>query len=340
MLPHREELAITAVAMAISTTAMGRRVVITCSVLTALVLVAEAALRLSGLGDPVLLQADASCQYLMRPNQDHFRFFVHTHINAKGMRSEPIPTKKQPGCYRLLFVGDSITYGTTYVDQNAIFSEVLHRELPAILHRSVEVLNASASTWGIGNELAYIQSRGIFDSNRVILVLNDGDMGQATSKVGDVGSQLYFEKPLCALCELAQHYERRGRADRGSTVADDAEERAKNLRRLDIFRAFVNAHGAKMIILFVPFRKDVKSPESSVIQAELAGWATQNQIPVIDATPLLAQLSINDASIDGGIHLSVKGNQAVAKSFERSVSTLGFEIVTRARWMRNESNTP
>jgi hypothetical protein len=289
-------------------------------VLVSLVLIAEGALRLIGLGDPVLLQPDGRCGYVLRPNQAHFRFLAHTRINAESMRSEPIAAQKPPGSYRLMFVGDSIAYGTTMVDQDAIFVEVLHRDLPAILHRPVEVLNASASAWAIDNELAYIESRGIFQSDRVILVLNDGDLDQRMSTVNDVGNALYFEKPSCALCELIHHYASRTRVDKGSVVESDAGQREKNLKSLTVFRDYVYAHNSGMIILFVPFRRDVKSPSSRVIQTELTSWARQNEVPVIDATPLLAQLSVKEASVDGGTHLSVKGNQPVAKSFEQSLA--------------------
>jgi nucleoside 2-deoxyribosyltransferase len=152
-----------------------------------------------------------------------------------------------------MFVGDSIAYGTTMVDQDAIFVEVLHRELPAILHCRVEVLNASASAWAIDNELAYIESRGIFQSDRVILVLNDGDLDQRVSTVNDVGSALYFEKPACAFCELVHHYASRARADKGSVVESDAGQREKNLKSLTVFRDYVYAHNSGMILLFVQF---------------------------------------------------------------------------------------
>lgn len=275
--------------------------------LIGLTVMAEGGLRLLGLGDPVLLQPDKQCGYVPRTNQAHFRFLKHTLINAEGMRSGPIAAPRTPGSYRLMFVGDSIAYGTTMVDQDAIFSEVLHRELPAILHHPVEVLNAAASAWAIDNELAYIQSRGIFQSDRVILVLNDGDLDQRMSTVNDVGTALYFEKPACAVCELVHHYTSRARADKGSVVVSDAGQREKNLESLSAFREYVDAHNSRMILLFVPFRRDIRARGSRVIQIELTDWASRNKVPVIDATPGLAQLSIKEASVDGGTHLSVKG---------------------------------
>jgi hypothetical protein len=51
--------------------------------LVALVLIAEGAFRLIGLGDPVLLQSDGRCGYVLRPNQAHFRFLAHPDQRGK-----------------------------------------------------------------------------------------------------------------------------------------------------------------------------------------------------------------------------------------------------------------
>ena len=91
--------------------------------------VCEAILRFGfGLGNPILIEPDAACAYILKPDQDVIRFSVHTHINHYGMRSDELPSQRAAGALRLLFVGDSITYGTTRVDQREIFTEILHRE--------------------------------------------------------------------------------------------------------------------------------------------------------------------------------------------------------------------
>lgn len=284
----------------------------------ALLLVAEGVLRVVGIGDPVLLRADPCCGYLLRPNQDHFRFFVHTRVNSHSMRCDEFSEKKAPRVYRVMFLGDSMTYGTTRVNQSDIFTEVLHRELPSILHRPVEVLNASANAWAIGNELGYLESHGLFSADSVVLVLNNGDLTQPTSEVSDVGSTLHFEKPACALCELLGRYRKRAKRDSGSNELDDPSQARKNLKLLDELRDFVLARGSRMLILFVPFPHDLKRANLVLLQPALSGWARDHDVKIIDATASLAPLSIRQASVDGGTHLSVEGNRAVANCFERA----------------------
>src|SRR5205085_2864502 len=111
-------------------------------------------------------------------NQRISRFFCRNDINSAGMRSEPIRTPKPSDELRIMFVGDSVLYGMTHVDQSKIATTILARELPTQLHRPVEVLNASAGGWAIGNEVGYLRSRGTFQSDVVVFVLNTYDMGQ------------------------------------------------------------------------------------------------------------------------------------------------------------------
>src|SRR5581483_5695589 len=156
-------------------------------VLAAIVVCTEGALRfVLGLGDPVLIAPDAACSYITKPDQRIFRFFVHTYINHYGMRSQDVSPERPPAVERVLFVGDSLTYGTTHVDQKNLFTQIVGRGLPSILHERVEVLNASANGWGPDNEWAWVRSRGIFQSNYVLLVLNDGDLTQPRSRIDEV----------------------------------------------------------------------------------------------------------------------------------------------------------
>src|SRR5437868_2879749 len=128
-----------------------------------LLVIIELALRLVlGLGSPVLYRPDPACGYLPAPDQHLTRFFCRNDINSFGMRSPEVRPTKAPGVLRVLFLGDSITYGTTFVDQSQIFTSLLVPRLRAKVGREVEVLNASAGAWAIGNELGYLQSRGTF----------------------------------------------------------------------------------------------------------------------------------------------------------------------------------
>jgi hypothetical protein len=139
-----------------------------------------------GLGRPILYELDPACGYFTQPHQDTRRLFARTATNGFGMRSPEFTMEKPSGTLRLLFLGDSITYGTTQVDQDDIFAELVRKDLSMKLHRRVEEINASANAWVISNEDGFLESRGTYNSDYVLLVLNSGDLDQPFSRFSDV----------------------------------------------------------------------------------------------------------------------------------------------------------
>jgi lysophospholipase L1-like esterase len=292
--------------------------------LIALACVSEGLLRfVLGLGNPALIAPDAACGYILKPDQKLYRFFVHTHINHYGMRSEEVPSMRTSGTMRLLFVGDSITYGTSHVDQQQIFTEVLHRDLPAIVHHPVEVLNVSASAWAIDNELSYVQSRGIFQSDLVLLVLNDGNVTQPRATMAEVGDDFPHERPASALAELYARFIKPrllhmvSHKDAGDAVGANADSTIqKNLADLDAFNKLVTGAGARLVIVYTPFRHDI--PQLSVrSQTILHAWASSHSIPIFDLTSAELPYSSKQITIDNGVHFNAEGHMIVARGIEK-----------------------
>ena len=285
---------------------------------------AEAILRFAlGLGNPVLIAADPACRYILKPDQNVYRFFGHVSINHFGMRSEAVPKQRTPGTLRVLFVGDSMTYGTTQVDQREIFSERVHTALPGIIHRPVEVLNASAGAWAPANELAYLRSRGTFQADVVVLVLNDGDISQPMSSMRDVGDALPHIKPSSAIGELYERYLKvhifhvKPKIDAGDSVKLDASSVVQeNLQVFDQIQQLVARSGARLVVLFVPFRLDfpeiVRQPETTI-----TAWTATHHVPLIDLSATEALYPAKEITLDG-IHLNAKGNSIVAQAVEAS----------------------
>jgi len=215
-----------------------------------------------------------------------------------------------------------ITYGTSRVDQQQIFTEILHRDLPSILHRSVEVLNASASAWAIDNELSYIRSRGIFQSDIVLLVLNDGDVMQSRSTMAEVGDDLPQQRPETAIGELYSRYIRprifrkASHIDAGDTVVANADGAIRqNLADLDAAEALVTGQGARLVIVYAPFRGDVpyKSENSRSI---LRTWAAGHHVAMFDLTPAELAYSTREITLDR-VHFNAKGHRVVAEDIEK-----------------------
>lgn len=274
-----------------------------------------------GLGNPVVVVPDAACSYTLAPNQHTWRFFCHTHTDQYGMRSDAFAPVPPPGTLRVMFVGDSVTYGTSHVDQSRIFTELLHRGLPSVAHEPVEVLNASAGAWAIDNELSWLRSRGTFHSGIVVLVLNSGDLGQPRAEIADLGEDTAQNRSATAIGEVWTRFlkprllHRAPHADAGDTAGNNAETIRANLAELDAFQKLAAADGARMALLYIPFRAEIPNPAAHSEQT-LAAWTTAHRVPFFDMTSVEAAQPISAVSLDGA-HLNVHGNQLIADAVEK-----------------------
>ena len=289
----------------------------------------ELALRfLLGLGNPILVQPDPAAGYVLKPNQHVHRFFRDTYVNEYSMRSPSFSPVKPAGTYRVLLVGDSMTYGSTHVDQRAIFASLLREELPRQLHTPVEVLNASASAWAIANETGYLQSRGAFHADLVVLVLNTGDSLQPPATLGDVGGDAATVKPACALCELWTRYLRdklthvAPKMDAGTSPTPDAMANAEpNLQYLNQFYQSTLQQHTRMAIVFLAMREYIPAHAQASAPDELVAWAQAHQVPILDTTAVESALPLHGVTLDG-LHFNVKGHRVVATYLEQHWSEL------------------
>lgn len=293
--------------------------------LIAVLCLAEAVLRFGlGFGHPILIAPDPDCGYIVKPDQHAFRFFSHTDINRYGMRSAEVPNLRIPHSLRVMFVGDSTTYGTSRIDQSRVFTELVHSELPAIVHEPVEVLNASASGWAIHNELSYVRSRGAFLSDIVVLVLNSEDLKQLPATFAKARDELPVKPEDTALGELfdrllfSHTLPELEPANAGVDLrSSEAAEERRNLADLDTFVSLVEQHHERMALLYIPFPKDIHR-DSEASAAVLRRWSSVNHVPLLDLTAVESQYSPKEITLGDGKHLNVRGHRIVATAIEES----------------------
>ena len=267
-----------------------------------------------GLGHPLRYAPDSACGYFTLPNQQTRRIRARTITNDLGMRSPGFSAAKPAGTLRLLFLGDSITFGTILIDQDQIFVERIRNELTAKLGRPVEELNASANSWAIGNELGFLQSRGTFQSDYLILVLNTGDLNQPFATISQVqGEPNPLERTAVGEVLAKRWPFRRGKplAGAGTTVGDNPTAREENLRDLSTIAGISRAQGEKFLVVYVPFRGTVGDGVESISTA-LLQWAAGERVDFLDLTPALAAHEANLVTQQDGVHLNAFGNGVVA----------------------------
>jgi hypothetical protein len=152
----------------------------------------ELALRAVGLGDPVLYDNRLAYGYRPLPNQTRRRIgSARVHVNALGVRGPDVPPAPAPGTTRLLFLGDSVTWGGSYVDDDALFAAIAARRVAAERH-PVEWLDAGVNGWGPENVLGLVRETRGFASTAWIVTGLEDDLRREKTHIGEVP---YFDVP-------------------------------------------------------------------------------------------------------------------------------------------------
>jgi hypothetical protein len=132
----------------------------------------EVALRLIGLGNPLIYRENVLYGYELIENQKERRQRGATvTINHKGLRS----TTDWDGKNKILFVGDSVTYGGSYIDDAEIFSEIACAKLRAGAHKHAICGNAGTNAYGVRNMLRRIDYGPVQDADVVVITVIAGD---------------------------------------------------------------------------------------------------------------------------------------------------------------------
>ena len=151
-------------------------------------LLAEAGLRLFGWADVVLFTSDPKFSYLMTPSQKVYSYGHPVVINSLGLRGDELQQPKPAEIKRILFIGDSITYGGGRIREDQVFCQVV-RSLAERDGIKVEVVNLSAPGWAPKNWLAYVDERGLHEADIVVLVLPECDLARPMMSMDQVGHE-------------------------------------------------------------------------------------------------------------------------------------------------------
>ncbi|MGC8549791.1 MAG: SGNH/GDSL hydrolase family protein [Acidobacteriaceae bacterium] len=310
-----------------------------------LVVGGECLLEVVGLGHPILVTQESAAQYELAPDQFVRRMWPlsdglisRVRTNRYGMRSGPVTVNRPADTLRVYFLGDSMTYGTTEVDQSKIFASLVGKELPSVVHERVQVLDGAAGGWAPANELAYLREHGTMDANRVILVLNDGDPMQPEAAAPDneempsvrvhpvLGYQELWDRALEPLIEakLAQwrlmSAPRVSQGQPGDAVIPSREVLAENLQVLTEMLQVVDRSGGRLSIVFLPFvQKDFDAHTLQLVNEgrdAVKRWAAQHGVPFLNLTRELTPYG-DRIRLRDHLHLNVEGNALVAHAIVR-----------------------
>jgi lysophospholipase L1-like esterase len=286
--------------------------------------VAEFALRLVfGLGDPLLFVPDPQIGYLPKASQQTWRLGNRIYINRFHQRNGEIPQHPVDAVPRIMILGDSVTWGAE-MDQAETFPSRLQTLLKE-RGNTVQVLNASASSWGIENEIAYLERFGTFRSHTLIWQIGSHDLIQPKSTAEAIRHR--EAKPWTAIGELAGQYFW-PRIVNGLRAGDKPITTSNAMRRqfqsnmdcIALASAITRQHGATLLILHTPNREEVVVSADESLSGHLSAFRSEflttcalHGIPVIDLSSEWREKPDSNKYFLDHVHLSGAGNLAVAE---------------------------
>jgi len=306
-------------------------------IILVVVVVLEIGLRsLFGFGNPLIYVADEQIGYLLAPNQRTRRFGNRIEINQYSMRGDAIAKIPAPSTLRVLLLGDSIANGGWWTDRDNTISSLMMRSLALATnsnYQQVEVLNASANSWGPRNELAYLQKFGNFNAQVIVLLINTDDLFATAPSSLQVGRDRNYpdSKPSLALIEVWQRYLTKQKPiPEMKAIHNEAGDRVGiNLEAIGKIQELSRQNHSEFLLVMTPLLREIGEPGSRDYEIKarqrLKDFAQTQQIQYIDFLPIFNSNSEVKSLFHDHIHLNLKGNEFVSEIIERSL----LEILTQ-----------
>jgi lysophospholipase L1-like esterase len=285
----------------------------------------------------------------MRPGVEDEYGGVRVRINGQGLRGPEVGAEKPGGGLRILWLGDSVTFGYGVEREDETFPQAVAARLAQRLGRPVESVNAGVGGWSPWQEQAWLEREGWrFEPDLIVVgfVLNDlteplslvryGGQGYGWQLARSARGALDRWLSASALATVLRdglatlRFGRdvaRGAAeletlDVRRLVADPSAplfEQSWRIGEANLARIFASARerGVPAALVIFPYSFQLEAPDAtSAPQRRLVAFAQAQNVPVLDLLPLLAAQRGEPLFLDGS-HLSVAGHAAVTAALER-----------------------
>lgn len=290
----------------------------------------EGALRLLfGFGRPLLYVADPQIGYRLAPNQRTRRFGNYFEVNQYSMRGPEIAPQPASGTLRILLLGDSIANGGWWTDQSRILSVQIQQQLSAgslDAYSTVEVLNASANSWGPRNELAYLTKFGTFGAHVVILLINTDDLFATAPTSLQVGRDRSYpaRRPPLALIEVLNRFKRPQPNPELQEIQNEGGDRVGvNLEAMRQIQHLTRQTRSHLMVAMTPLLREVIPPGSRDYEIKarkrLHQLTESEHIPYIDFLAAFEGIAPSDSLYRDHIHLSPTGNTIVSQTLSQAI---------------------
>jgi lysophospholipase L1-like esterase len=296
-----------------------------------------------------IFQRDAELGWRLRPGARARWAGVEIEINAKGLRGPELPYEKPPGVARIVWLGDSVTFGFRIDAWHKTFPFQVEPALEAATGRTLETVNGAVDGWSQWQQAAWLAGEGARyapDLVVVCFVLNDVTEKFGLERFGGSGEGFQLSQTATWVDawfgrSAVVHYARRLGArlrfgadtQRGAMReellnvkalvedperADVREAWRITLEELTALFDWCEANDVRGALVVFPFTFQFDAAERlAAPQALLRDFAAARELPFFDLLgPLGAWLAREGAAPDALFldedHLTERGNQVVA----------------------------
>ena len=268
--------------------------------------------------------------------------------NSLGLRDEEFSVEKEQGAFRILALGDSVTFGwgveaeETYVEQ---IEDMLNARFSS---RQFEVINAGVPGRDTPNELEYLQQVGLsYDPDLVTVgwVVNDVQGARAVTLLN---APIPFKRLLekSALYVFLRNTIRRGLAYGITNIRYDQKAADKeqvtmlesdtpatqaawveNLGYLEEMARITRQKGIPLVLVIFPNSFQLEPEYSDArIQAILKEFAETNSVSVVDLLPAFKRESQSGTVplFLPDSHPNPKGHRVAAEEIYTTLITMGL----------------
>ena len=296
-------------------------------VLAILIGIAEFTARMLGLGDPLLYRASVPVGYSLQPGQvkTRRRGAVVT-IDSQGLRS--LVDWSESADYRILFVGDSVTYGGSYIDDSELFSEEVCRELRDEKDLRVTCGNAGTNAYGVDNMRARLRYSSIDNEDLIVVTLIASDAVRGMQSLH--GLPYFSREPpnvIPALTEVAVFIldTVRSRIRFGKPVPRTYDDKDLDVARESVSNLIdtlveKQRQGKQVLLVYSPVRLEIEG-RTSELQEVVFRYLQESSIPFIDMRTVLQEEDLDKVYFDE-VHLDVYGHELFGREIARRIREL------------------
>lgn len=310
-----------------------------------------------------IFERDPVLGWKLRPGARDLWGGVPVEINGKGLRGPELDYDKPEGVRRILYLGDSVTFGFKLASHEQTFPYRVEPILERGLEAEIETINAGIGGYSPWQERLFLETEGFrYDPDLVVLcfVLNDvvekfelvrfGGSGQGYQLARSARSWAETAVWRTAIGRFAMQLQARLR------YGADIRSKAAALETLDVHTLATDPDGAHvrrawditlanvdeiatscesrkvpLIVVAFPYAFQFLDAEAlSAPQLRLRRFAAERGVPLIDLLPVFearrraAQHETPEAFFLDYGHLTVEGHQLAAETIAGTLLRAGW----------------